>query len=150
MSLYLSTLCVLSFYSTSHFSFSVYAIHFLGKSLPFLLSGEKHIFFWHWSKLKNEELDYNWWRIWIHLSTSQIIYCDSESWIPLVQGFLSEAAARVTKYCWCDWNLGLGGNWSQDFEALINFPKAKSFKMSHAVHLKLGICQFLILFKFYW
>lgn len=144
MSLYLSTLRVLSFYSTSHLSFSLYAVHFLGKSLPFPLSGEKHIFFWHWSKLNNEECDYNWWRIRIHLSASQIIHYDSESLIPLVLDFLSEAVATITVYCWYDWNLGLGGNWSQDFEALRNFPKAKPFKMSQVEHLKLGICQFLI------
>lgn len=148
MSLYLPTLCVLSFCSTSHLSFSVYAVHFLSKSLPFPLSGEKHILSWHWSKLNNEEHDYNWWRIWIHLSSSQIIYYDSESQIPFIQGFLSEAAATVTIYCWYAWNLGLGGNWGQAFEALSKFPKAKSFKISHVGLLKLGICQFLILFKF--
>lgn len=147
MSLYLSTLCVLSFCSISHLSFTVYAVHFLGKSLPFPLSGEKHILFWHWSKLSNEERDYNWWRIRIHLSTSQIIY-----WFRVTNSF----GPRLSLWSCCNsyhilliWlNLGFGGNWGQDFEALSNFPKAKLFKMSNIGQLKLGICQLKRLFTF--
>lgn len=141
------SVCCLSPHPTSVFAY-----------VPSVLSGQiaaflcvwkepKHLF-WHWSKHHSEDYDYNWWRIWIHLSTLQIICCDSESQIPLGQGFPSEAAASVTIYCWYDWNSGLGGNWGQDFEVLSNYPKAKSFKMLHVGHLKLSICQFLTLFSF--